>query len=48
MLRFQKISFGKFILLEDVALMIFYFTFEGFMSLGDFNFTVKPEKILIF
>ena len=39
MLRFEKISFRKFILLEDVGLMTFYCTLEGFMSLGDFDFT---------
>ena len=39
MLRFQKISFLKFILLEDGGLMTFCYTLESFMSLGDFDFT---------
>ena len=39
MLLFQKTSYGKFILLKDVGLMTFYYTLEGFMSLGDFDFT---------
>ena len=38
MLCFEKISFGKFILLEDVGLMKFCYTLEGFMSFGDFDF----------
>ena len=39
MLRFEKNSFGKFILLKDVGLMSFCYTFEDFMSLGNFDFT---------
>ena len=39
MLRFEKISFGKFILLENVGFMTFCYTLECFMSLGDFDFT---------
>ena len=36
MLRFEKISFEKFILMEDIDLMMFCYPLEGFMSLGDF------------
>ena len=38
MFCFEKISFGKFILLEDIGLKTFCYTFEGFMSFGDFDF----------
>ena len=38
MLRFEKISFGKFILLEDVGLRTFCYILEGFMLLGNFDF----------
>ena len=38
MLCFEKISFGNFILLEHVCLMIFCYILECFMSLGDFEF----------
>ena len=31
MLHFKKISFGKFILLEDVSLMTFCYILKGFM-----------------
>ena len=37
-LRFEKIDFGKFILLDDVGLMTFCYTLKGFMSLRDFDF----------
>ena len=46
MLRFEKISFGKFILLEDISLMTlcynlegFCYNLEGFMSLRNFDLT---------
>ena len=39
MLRFEKISFGEFILLEDVGLMTFCYTLGDFISLGYFDFT---------
>ena len=39
MLNFEKISFGKFILLKDICLMIFCYIFESFMPLRDFDFT---------
>ena len=38
MLRFKKISFRKFILLE-YGLMTFCYALEDFMSLRDFDFT---------
>ena len=46
MLCFEKISFGKFILLKDVGLITFFYTLECFMSLGDFDFK-KLVKILL-
>ena len=39
MLHFEKISFKKFISLEDIGLMTLCYTLENFMSLGDFDFT---------
>ena len=38
MLCFEKISFGNFIVLEDVGLITFCYILECFMSLGDFEF----------
>ena len=38
MLCFEKISCGKFILLEDVGLMTFFLYFERFYVIGRFRF----------
>ena len=35
----RKLVLEKFILLEDVGLMTFYYTLEGFVSLRNFDFT---------
>ena len=39
MLHFEKISFEKFILLEDISLMTLCYNLEGFMSLRNFDLT---------
>ena len=39
MLRFEKISFGKFILLKYIGLMTFCYILEDFMLLVDFDLT---------
>ena len=39
MLRFEKISFESFILLEGVGLIIVCYILKSFMLLGDFDFT---------
>ena len=39
MLRFEKISFEKFILIEEIGLMTLCYNLKGFMSLKDFALT---------
>ena len=47
MLRFDKISFEKFILLEDIGLMTFCYILKDFMSLGDFFFNEISLILLV-